>query len=63
VSSGDVVYRITGQIQRRLAELVGTGGLERFPRLLAFSSVVDATISAPALVEGRILSFLGLSSG
>ena len=33
-------------------ELGGTGALERFPRLLAFSSVVDATVSTPALVEG-----------
>jgi hypothetical protein len=63
VNAGDVVYRITGQIQERLGELGRTGALERFPRLLAFSSVVDATVSTTALVEGRILSFLGLGSG
>jgi hypothetical protein len=63
VNAGDVVYRITGQIQERLGELGRTGALERFPRLLAFSSVVDATVSTRALVEGQILSFLGLGSG
>ncbi len=52
VNAGDVVYRMTGQIQERLGELGRTGALERFPRLLAFSSVVDATVSTPALVEG-----------
>ena len=32
--------------------LSGTGKLQGFPPLLAFSSVVDATVSTPALVEG-----------
>jgi pimeloyl-ACP methyl ester carboxylesterase len=52
VNAGDVVYRITGQIQRQLDALGGIGALERFPRLLAFSSVVDATVSTRALVDG-----------
>jgi pimeloyl-ACP methyl ester carboxylesterase len=52
VNAGDVVYRITRQIQKQLDALGGTGALKRFPRLLAFSSVVDATVSTPALVEG-----------
>jgi hypothetical protein len=52
VNAGDVVYRITGQIQNQLDELSVTGELDRFPRVLAFSSVVDATVSPRALVEG-----------
>ncbi|MCB1966871.1 alpha/beta fold hydrolase [Accumulibacter sp.] len=51
VNAGDVVYRLTLQIQRRLDALDGSGRLADFPPLLAFSSVVDATVSAPALVS------------
>jgi len=53
VNAGDVVYRLTREIQRRLTERVGQeGGLEALPPILAFSSVVDATVSTPALVNG-----------
>ncbi|MCP5248026.1 MAG: alpha/beta fold hydrolase [Candidatus Accumulibacter sp.] len=52
VNAGDLVYRLTTQIQSRLDALSGSGKLEGFPPLLAFSSVVDATVSAPALVSG-----------
>lgn len=51
VNAGDVVYRLTRQIQSRLDALGGSGKLAAFPPLLAFSSVVDATVSAPALVR------------
>jgi alpha-beta hydrolase superfamily lysophospholipase len=52
VNAGDVVYRITSQIQTQLDNLGRTEKLERFPPLLAFSSVVDATVSTRALVKG-----------
>jgi len=52
VNAGDVVYRLTNQIQAGLDALSGSEELGRFPPLLAFSSVVDATVSAPALVDG-----------
>jgi alpha-beta hydrolase superfamily lysophospholipase len=52
VNAGDVAYRLTSEIQKQLDELNGTGKLERFPPLLAFSSIVDATVSTAALVEG-----------
>lgn len=52
VNAGDVVYRLTRHIQSRLEALSGTGKLAGFPPVLAFSSVVDATVSAPALVSG-----------
>lgn len=52
VNAGDIVYRLTSEIQARFDALEGTGALARFPPVLAFQSVVDATVSAPALVEG-----------
>ncbi len=52
VNAGDVVYRLTSEIQRLIAELESQGRLEALPPILAFSSVVDATVSTPALVSG-----------
>lgn len=52
VNAGDLVYRLTRRVQEGLDRLSGTGRLEGFPPLLAFSSVVDATVSAQALVDG-----------
>jgi alpha-beta hydrolase superfamily lysophospholipase len=51
VNAGDVVYRLTLHIQNRLDDLGGRGKLAAFPPVLAFSSVVDATVSTPALVR------------
>lgn len=52
VNAGDMTYRLTGEIQDRFDALAGSGALERFPQVLAFQSVVDATVSAPGLVRG-----------
>jgi alpha-beta hydrolase superfamily lysophospholipase len=52
LNAGKQAHRITGEIQTRITELAERGDLARFPSLLAFQSVVDATVSAPALVEG-----------
>jgi len=52
VNAGDVVYRLTSRIQEAFDRMSGTGKLEHFPPLLAFASVVDATVSTPALVKG-----------
>jgi alpha-beta hydrolase superfamily lysophospholipase len=52
VNAGDMVYRLTSEIQHRFDALEDTGVLDRFPPVLAFQSVVDATVSAPALVQG-----------
>jgi alpha-beta hydrolase superfamily lysophospholipase len=51
LNAGKQAYRITGKIQTRITELAESGDLARFPSLLAFQSVVDATVSAPALVD------------
>ena len=52
VNAGDVVYRLTRRIQTGLDALKNAGTLDRFPKVIAFSSVVDATVSTPALVQG-----------
>ncbi len=51
VNAGDQVYRLTGAIQTQLEAHGSTGALDRFPPVIAFQSVVDATVSTPALVE------------
>jgi len=50
VNAGDLAYRITSAVQTRLIGMADNNALERFPPVLAFQSVVDATVSAPALV-------------
>ncbi|MEZ5582125.1 MAG: alpha/beta fold hydrolase [Candidatus Competibacteraceae bacterium] len=50
VNAGDLAYRITSAMQTRLITMANNNDLERFPPVLAFQSVVDATVSAPALV-------------
>ena len=52
VNAGDQVYRITDEIRRLLTELKPTGRLDELPPILAFQSLVDATVSVPALVKG-----------
>jgi len=52
VNAGDVVYRITSEIQKRLTALGREEKLKDMPSILAFTSVIDATVSTPALVSG-----------
>ncbi|MCB1204766.1 MAG: alpha/beta fold hydrolase, partial [Verrucomicrobiae bacterium] len=52
VNAGDQVYRLTAEIGRHLDRLDGEERLASFPPVLAFQSVVDATVSTPALIEG-----------
>ena len=52
VNAGDVVYRLTNKIQEHITALDEVGLLDDVPRILAFSSIVDATVSTPALVRG-----------
>ena len=50
VNAGDLSHRITAEIQQRIGRLADSGRLGGMPPILAFSSAVDATVLAPALV-------------
>ncbi len=50
VAAGDLSHRITAEVQQRIQRLARAGRLEAMPPLLAFSSLVDATVRAPELV-------------
>lgn len=51
VNAGYQVYRLTTEIQARLRTLNSTGNLNRFPKVLAFQSVADATVSTSAIIH------------
>jgi alpha-beta hydrolase superfamily lysophospholipase len=51
VNAGNVVYQLTNEIQQQLTALGEAGKLQGVPPILAFSSIVDATVSTPALVS------------
>jgi alpha-beta hydrolase superfamily lysophospholipase len=51
VNAGDQIYQLTRQIAARLERLDRGRGVKGFPRVLAFQSVVDATIEASALID------------
>tara|TARA_R110000850_G_scaffold145753_10_gene267981 strand:- start:1228 stop:2748 length:1521 start_codon:yes stop_codon:yes gene_type:complete len=51
VNAGNLVYQITGVNRAKIAKLGAAGKLDDFPSVLAFQSAVDATVSAPALVQ------------
>jgi len=51
VNAGDLVYRLTTEIQSHF-DTMGEADLKRFPRVLAFQSVVDGTVSVKDLVHG-----------
>lgn len=54
VNAGDVSYRLTGEIQRLLDKASAAGNLGAVPPIQAYSSVVDATVLAPALIKGLL---------
>ena len=51
LNAGKQAYRITQQIQQQISAQQAAGTLDRMPPILAFQSVVDATVTAPALVH------------
>ena len=51
LNAGKQAYRITQEIQRQITAQAKAGTLGRVPPILAFQSVVDATVTAPALVN------------
>ena len=51
VNAGDQAYRITHEIDKRMIRMEKAGKLAEFPRVLAFQSSADATVTATALVS------------
>jgi alpha-beta hydrolase superfamily lysophospholipase len=51
LNAGKQAHRITQEIQRQLSREEAAGRLGGMPPILAFQSVVDATVTAPALVS------------
>ncbi len=51
LNAGHQSYRLTDDLRKRLGRAKERGMLEKFPPVLAFQSVVDATVSTPALVS------------
>ncbi len=52
LNAAKVAYEITQEIQARIDRIAPSGALAQFPPVLAFQSVVDATVTAPDLVTG-----------
>lgn len=50
-NAGLLAHRLTVVNREELKQLAATGQLEAFPRVLAFQSLVDTTVLAPALVR------------
>lgn len=50
INAGDMMYRLTMEIDRKLAALKVSSRTEEFPRTLALMSLVDATVSSHAVV-------------
>jgi hypothetical protein len=57
VNAGDQIYRLTSSIAARMDALNPGTGVENFPAVLAFLSVVDATIPPQTLID-RLFSKL-----
>ena len=51
VNAGDQIYRLTKRIKKQINHLDKGNGVSGLPRILAFQSVVDATVSPTALVK------------
>ena len=52
INAGEQVSRLTTAIQQRIRRARQSGTLSRFPPVLTFQSVVDATVSTPAIITG-----------
>jgi esterase/lipase len=51
VNAGDQVYKLTLEIAEGINGLDQGGGVKNFPKVLVFQSVVDATVTTPALIN------------
>ncbi len=54
VAAGEQIYKLTHSLQSRLQDKKNNGQLTNFPSVLAFQSIVDATIPADAVISGLL---------
>ncbi|ARN73174.1 alpha/beta hydrolase [Oceanicoccus sagamiensis] len=54
VAAGEQIYKLTSSLQERLQQRKNNGGFNAFPPVLAFQSIVDATIPADAVISGLL---------
>ena len=54
INAADVVYRLTSRISNQIERARESGTLTRLPPILAFQSIIDATVSTPALIDGLL---------
>jgi alpha-beta hydrolase superfamily lysophospholipase len=54
VNAGNQIYRLTRQLQDELAAAQEAGRLNAYPRTIIFQSLVDATVTASAVVRGLL---------
>lgn len=53
VYAGEQIYRLTARLEKNLSRL-GDEQLQRFPPVLAFQSVLDATIAPASVIDGLL---------
>ena len=51
INAGDASYRLTAEIQKQFDRIHANGLASQVPPTLAFTSIVDATVLAPALIN------------
>lgn len=51
VNAGEQIWRLTRRINEQMTALASTDAVKGLPPVLAFQSVADATVSAPAVVD------------
>ena len=51
VNAADQIHAVTQLIAKRMAELEKSGSVAGLPRILAFQSVADDTVSTPAVID------------
>src|SRR5262249_931091 len=54
VNAGKQIFELTRAVQRTLDAEARGGRLAQLPRIIAFQSIVDATVTAHALVQGLL---------
>jgi alpha-beta hydrolase superfamily lysophospholipase len=59
VNAANQIYRLTRRLQRELSAAGDRGRLDAMPRVLAFQSVVDATVSAADVITTFLLRLPG----